>query len=134
MMLEIVNPVELGAPKGYSNGILAPAGGRLLFVAGQIAWDAEQRIVSTDIVTQFAKALENVLAVVRAAGGEATHIARLTMYVTDKREYAAEVKAIGERYRALMGKHFPVMALLEVAGLLEPGAKIEIEATAVLPP
>jgi enamine deaminase RidA (YjgF/YER057c/UK114 family) len=132
--LEVVNPVELGAPRGYSNGMLAPAGGRLLFVAGQIAWDEQQRIVSDQIVAQFAKALENVLAVVRAAGGDATHIARLTLYVTDKREYAAEVKAIGERYRALMGKHFPVMALLEVAGLLEPGAKVEIEATAVLPP
>lgn len=134
MSLEIVNPIELGAPKGYSNGILAPAGGRLLFVAGQIAWDEQQRIVSSDIVAQFGKALQNVLTVVRAAGGDATHIARLTLYVTDKREYAAEVKGIGERYRALMGKHFPVMALLEVAGLLEPGAKVEIEATAVLPP
>jgi enamine deaminase RidA (YjgF/YER057c/UK114 family) len=86
------------------------------------------------MVPQFAQALENVLTVVRAAGGDATHIARLTMYVTDKREYAAEVKAIGQHYRALMGKHFPVMALVEVAGLLEPGAKVEIEATAVLPP
>jgi enamine deaminase RidA (YjgF/YER057c/UK114 family) len=132
--LEIVNPIELGAPRGYSNGMLAPAGGRLLFVAGQIAWDDQQRIVSSDIVAQFEKALENVLTVVRAAGGDATHVARLTLYVTDKREYAAEVKRIGERYRALMGKHFPVMALLEVAGLLEPGAKVEIEATAVLPP
>lgn len=134
MRLEIINPTELGAPRGYSNGMLAPAGGRLLFVAGQVGWDEKQSICSTDLVAQFEQALKNVLSVVRAAGGDPTHIARLTLYVTDKREYAAAAKAIGERYRAQMGKHFPVMALLEVSGLLEPGAKVEIEATAVLPP
>jgi enamine deaminase RidA (YjgF/YER057c/UK114 family) len=131
--VEIVNPVSLGAPKGFSNGILAPAGGRLLFVAGQIAWDETQRIVSPDFPRQFAQALENVLTVVRAAGGQPEHVVRFTVFVTDKEEYRAAAKTVGVEYRRLMGKHFPAMSLLEVSGLLEPGAKVEIEATAVVP-
>jgi enamine deaminase RidA (YjgF/YER057c/UK114 family) len=123
----------LGAPRGYSNGVLASAGGRLLFVAGQVAWDSQQKIVSSDFSAQLGQALENVITVVRAAGGGPEHIVRLVIYVTDKREYIAALKAVGAEYRRLMSKHFPAMALVEVAGLLEPGAKIEIEATAVLP-
>jgi enamine deaminase RidA (YjgF/YER057c/UK114 family) len=134
MRHEIINPTELGAPRGYSNGMLAPAGGRLLFVAGQVAWDEKQKIASEDMAAQFGQALGNVLTVVRSAGGDSSHIVRFTIYVTDKREYVVAVKAIGERYRAVMGKHYPAMALVEVSGLLEPGAKVEIEATAVLPP
>lgn len=131
-MLSPVNPETLGAPKGYSNGILAPAGARLLFVAGQIGWDAQGTFVGDDFADQFGKALENVLEVVQAAGGGPENIARLTIYVVDKAEYAAATRGVGEQYRALMGKHFPAMALLEVKSLLEPLAKVEIEATAAL--
>jgi enamine deaminase RidA (YjgF/YER057c/UK114 family) len=131
--LEVVNPGELGAPRGYSHGILAPAGGRLLFVAGQIGGDADQRLVEGGFAPQFERALENVVAVVRAAGGAPEDLARLTLYVTDRREYLAALPAVGERYRRVMGRHFPAMALVEVQALLEPGARVEIEATAVLP-
>lgn len=126
-----VNPESLGAPKGYSNGILAS--GRTLFVAGQIAWDRAHRIVCQDFAGQFGKALENVLEVVRAAGGGPGHVARLTIYVTDRHEYLGALAAVGQAYRAVMGRHFPAMSLVEVKALLEPGAKVEIEATAVLP-
>src|SRR5688572_28559393 len=102
MTLEIINPGELGSPRGYSNGMLAPAGGRLLFVAGQVAFDVDQRITESAFTAQFARALENVLAVVRAAGGEPCHVARLTIYVTDKNEYSSELAAIGREYRRLM--------------------------------
>ena len=129
-----VNPAELGAPRGYSNGMLAPAGGRLLFVAGQIAWDGEQKLVAADFPGQLARALENALAVVRAAGGGPEHVARLTLYVTDRRQYLADLAAVGDAYRRVMGRHYPAMALLEVQALLEPGALVEIDATAVLPP
>jgi enamine deaminase RidA (YjgF/YER057c/UK114 family) len=131
--LELINPQALGAPKGYSNGVLAPAGGRLLFVAGQIGWDAEQRLVGDDFAAQFAQALRNVMTVVEAAGGRAEDLARLTMYVTDKQRYVESQKAVGAAYRALLGRHYPAMALVQVADLLEPGALVEIEATAVLP-
>lgn len=132
MSLKPINPSQLGAPRGYSNGMLAPAGSRLLFVAGQIAWDSEQNLVSDDFAAQFRQALANVVEVVRSAGGEASDLAQLTIYVTDKREYLAGLKEVGRFYRELMGKHFPTMALLEVQGLLEPGAKVEIQALAAL--
>jgi enamine deaminase RidA (YjgF/YER057c/UK114 family) len=127
----IINPESLGAPRGYSNGILAEAGGRLLFIAGQIGWD-EKRIVSDDFVKQFDQALANVIAVVSEAGGLAEEIARLVIYVTDRNEYRARTREIGERYRARMGKHYPAMVLVEVKGLLEDEAKVEIEGVAVL--
>jgi enamine deaminase RidA (YjgF/YER057c/UK114 family) len=130
--MKIINPESLGRPRGYANGVLAEAGGRLLFVAGQIGWDENQRLVGEDFVEQFARALANVIAVVNEAGGAPERIARLTIYVTDKREYAARAVEIGERWRALMGRHFPAMSLVEVKSLLEDGAKVEIEATAVL--
>lgn len=132
--LQPINPAELGAPRGYSHGMLAPAGGRLLFVAGQIAWDGERRLVASDFPGQFDRALENAVAVVRAAGGGPEHVARLTLYVTDRRQYLADLAAVGDAYRRVMGRHYPAMALLEVQALLEPGALVEIEATAVLPP
>jgi enamine deaminase RidA (YjgF/YER057c/UK114 family) len=132
MSLTFINPASLGAPHGYSNGVLTEAGGRLLFVAGQVAWDENQQIVNDDLVEQFDQALANVLAVVIDAGGKPEQIARLIIYVTDKSEYRKHVKKIGERYRARMGKHFPAMVLVEVNGLLEDRAKIEIEGTAVL--
>ncbi len=104
----------------------------MLFIAGQIAWDASQRIVSDDFVEQFHQALANLIAVVREAGGRPEQIARVLVYVTDKEEYRARTKEVGERWRALMGRHFPAMALVEVKGLLEPEAKVEIEGIAVI--
>ena len=132
MSFEFINPESLGAPRGYSNGVLTDAGGRLLFIAGQVAWDQNQQMVSDDLVEQFDRALANVVTVVTEAGGKPEQIARLILYVTDKNEYRERMKEIGERYRARMGKHFPAMVLVEVAGLLEDRAKIEIEGTAVL--
>jgi enamine deaminase RidA (YjgF/YER057c/UK114 family) len=131
--LEVVDPPELGRPQGYANGILVPAGRQLLFVAGQIAWDAGQRLVSDDFVEQFARALTNVLTVVDAAGGEAADVARLTVYVVDRAEYVASRRELRGRWHELMGSHYPAMALVEVSGLLAPGAKVEIEATAAIP-
>ncbi len=132
MSFDFINPESLGAPHGYSNGVLTDAGGRLLFIAGQVAWDQQQQIVAGDLVGQFDCALANVIAVVNEAGGKPEQIARLVIYVTDKGEYRVHMKEIGERYRARMGKHFPAMVLVEVAGLLEDRAKIEIEGVAVL--
>ena len=131
--MELINPESLGAPSGYTNGLLTDAGGRLLFIAGQIAWNANQEIVSQDFVDQFDKALENVMTVVDAAGGEPSNIARLVIYVTDKIEYRERTREVGERYRKHMGKHFPAMVLVQVRGLLDDAAKVEIEGIAVLP-
>ena len=103
-----------------------------MFVAGQIGWDAHATIVSDRFVDQFDQALANVLQVVTEAGGTHESVARLTMYVVDTAEYVAAMKEVGERYRARMGKHYPAMTLVEVKGLLEPGARVEIEATAII--
>lgn len=132
MAFEFINPESLGSPRGYSNGVLAPSGGRLLFIAGQIAWDEQQKISSLDFVEQFDQALANVIKVVREAGGQPEAIARLLIYVTDKREYRSRTREIGERYRARMGQHYPAMALIEVKGLLEDSAQVEIEGIAVI--
>jgi enamine deaminase RidA (YjgF/YER057c/UK114 family) len=131
MKMTMINPECLGHPKGYSNGVLVE-GGSLLFVAGQIGWDRSQRVISDDFVEQFAQALENVLAVVRQAGGSATNVARLLIFVTDKSEYTANLKRVGEAYRQIMGSHYPAMALLEITSLVEDLAKVEIEAMAVI--
>lgn len=128
-----INPDSLAQPHGYSHGILAEAG-RMLFVAGQIGWNAQAELVSNDFVAQFAQALRNVITVVESAGGAATDIARLTMYVTDKRAYLRSTKAVGVAYRAVMGNHYPAMALVEVRSLLNDHALVEIEATAVIVP
>lgn len=130
--MKTINPKSLGRPRGYSNGQLTGPDARLLFIAGQIGWDEEQRLVSDDFVEQFERALRNLLAVVLEAGGAPGGVARLVVYVTDKREYAARTAEIGERWRALMGRHFPAMTLVEVKALLEDGAKVEIEGIAVL--
>lgn len=132
MSFTFINPEQLGAPRGYSNGVLTEAGGLLLFIAGQVAWDEHQQIVSDDLVEQFDRALANVIIVVDKAGGAPDRIARLVIYVTDKNEYRDRMKEIGERYRARMGKHFPAMVLVEVKSLLEDGAQIEIEGTAII--
>ena len=132
MSFTFINPESLGAPRGYSNGVLAGANAKLLFIAGQIAWDQNQEIISDDLVEQFDRALANVITIVDEAGGAPDRIARLVLYVTDKNEYRERLKEIGERYRARMGRHFPAMVLVEVAGLLEDRAQIEIEGTAIL--
>ena len=125
----IVNPPQLPQPRGHSHGLLADA--RVLFVAGQVGWGAGA-IVSERFADQFDQALANVLAVVAAAGGTAESLARLTIFVVDKAAYVDARREIGERYRARMGRHYPAMTLVEVRSLLEPGALVEIEATAVL--
>jgi enamine deaminase RidA (YjgF/YER057c/UK114 family) len=132
MSFEFINPESLGRPRGYANGVLAPTGGRLLFIAGQIAWDERQQIVSADFVAQFDRALANVLTVVTAAGGTPEQIARLVIYVTDKRAYLAHTREVGERWRARMSTHYPAMALVEVKSLLADDALVEIEGVAIL--
>jgi enamine deaminase RidA (YjgF/YER057c/UK114 family) len=131
MKMSFINPKQLAAPSGYNHGVVV-TGGSLLFVSGQIGWDNESRIVGDNFVDQFELALENVIAVVREAGGEPTGIARLLIFVTDKREYLNNLKAVGAAYRRLMGKHYPAMALVEVSRLVEDLAKVEIEAIAVI--
>ena len=133
MTFRIINPESLGAPSGYANGLLTETGGKLLFIAGQIAWNQQHQIVSDDFVEQFDKALANVVLVVSEAGGTASDIARLIIYVINKREYVERTREVGERYRKHMGKHFPAMVLVQVAGLLDDAAKVEIEGIAVLP-
>ncbi len=133
MTFQIINPESLGAPKGWNNGMLAPARGRILFVAGQVASDSTGTVVAKEFVEQFERALENAVSVVIEAGGQPSHIGRLTIYVTDLDAYTASLKPLGQAYRALMGRHFPAMALVQVKGLLEQNAMVEIEATAVIP-
>jgi enamine deaminase RidA (YjgF/YER057c/UK114 family) len=133
MTFRIINPDSLGAPSGYANGLLTETSGKLLFIAGQIAWDQQHQIVSDDFVEQFDKALGNVVLVVSEAGGTASDIARLIVYVTDKHEYLERTREVGERYRKHMGKHFPAMVLVQVASLLDDAAKVEIEGIAVIP-
>lgn len=130
--MRLINPDELGVPRGYSNGVLTPAGAQILFVAGQIGWNRNQELVSESFVEQFEQALRNVVAVVTAAGGVPENLARLTVFVTDKQEYLADLEAIGQAYRRVMERHFPAMSLVEVQALLEAGAKVEIEGTAAI--
>lgn len=125
-----VNPESLAKPSGYNNGMKGE--GQILFVAGQVGWNREARLVSDDFVEQFAQALDNVLDVVWAAGGKPESIARLTVYVTDKAEYLRRRRALGEAWRRRLGRHYPAMSLVEVKALLEEGAQVEIEATALL--
>jgi enamine deaminase RidA (YjgF/YER057c/UK114 family) len=129
--MRILQPPGWPRPRGYANGVTAQ--GRLVFVAGQIGWDATGTIVSDDLVEQLQQTLENTLAVLREAGAGPEHVARMTWYVTDKREYLARTRELGEIYRALMGHHYPAMAVIEVSGLIEDRAKLEIETTAVVP-
>lgn len=129
--MQLLQPPGWAAPKGFANGVAAE--GRLVFVAGQIGWDAEQRLVSGELVAQTEQALANIAAVLAEADGRPEHVVRLTWYVTDKRDYIAQTRAIGAAYRRVFGTHFPAMTLVEVADLLEGGALVEIEATAVVP-
>ena len=128
--LAFVQPPNWPAPRGYSNGIVAS--GRQVFIAGQIGWDAQGRICGSTLPEQVRQALANIVAILAQAGGEPQDVMRLTWYLTDLEEYRAQLKHIGEAYRSVMGKHFPAMSVVQVAALLEHGAKVEIEATAVI--
>ncbi len=129
--MDILNPAEWAKPKGYANGIAAE--GRLIFVAGQIGWTAEARFESDDLVDQTRQALRNIVRVLAEAGARPEHIVRLTWYVVDKRDYMARNADLGKVYREILGRNYPAMTLVQVASLLEDRAKVEIEATAVLP-
>jgi enamine deaminase RidA (YjgF/YER057c/UK114 family) len=133
MPLDLVNPPELGRPRGFAHGLLAPREGRLLFVAGQTATDAAGRIATDAFAGQFETALSRVLAVVRAAGGRPEHIARMTVYVTSMKQYRDNRAALRHVWQRTVGSHYPAMALLQVAALAEEGAAVEIDATAVVP-
>ena len=129
--MQILQPPGWARPRGYSNGILAR--GKLVFVAGQIGWDAQCRFQTSDMTGQVRQALENVVAVLAQAGARPEHIARMTWYVINKQEYIAAYPSIGAVYRQVIGAHYPVMTALQVSALLEAQAKVEIEATAVVP-
>lgn len=130
-MSQAINPPGWPRPSGYSNGILAE--GRYLAISGQIGWDERNQLVADDFLTQARQALRNVVAVLRAAGGAPDDLVRLTWYVTNAGEYRESLRELGAAYREIVGEHYPAMALVAVAALLENGAKVEIEATAVLP-
>jgi enamine deaminase RidA (YjgF/YER057c/UK114 family) len=130
-MPQIVNPPGWRQPRGYSNGMRAR--GEVLAVAGQIAWNGSGELVGPGFAQQFEQALANVVEVVRSAGGRPEDLVSLTIYVTDRAEYVAALAAVGEAYRRVMGRHYPAMALVMVAGLLDAAARVEIQGLAVLP-
>lgn len=130
-MLEKLQPVGWAEPKGYSNGLLTR--GALLFVGGQIGWNAQQEFESDDFLAQTRQALLNIAAVLKAGGAQPEHMVRMTWYVVDRDEYLASLKALGGVYREIMGKNFPTMTCVQVAGLMEARARVEIEVTAVVP-
>jgi len=129
--MEILHPKHWAAPSGYSNGVAAE--GRQVFVAGQVGWNERKELVSDDLVAQIERALENIVEILAEAQARPENVVRLTWYVTDTREYLARSTEVGQSYRRVMGRHFPAMTLVQVAGLLAEGAKVEIEATAVVP-
>lgn len=131
MTHSIIQPDGWKPAKGYANGVVAR--GRTLWIGGQIGWDENQVIVSDTFAGQMEQALKNIAAILDAAGGKPEHLVRLTWYVTDKREYLASQRTIGEVYRRVIGRHFPAMTMVVVSGLVEDAAVVEIEATAVLP-
>jgi enamine deaminase RidA (YjgF/YER057c/UK114 family) len=129
--MEFVNPPGWVRPKGYSNGIVAL--GRMVFVAGMVGWNEQEVFEASDFLGQARQIFSNIAAVLHAAGARPEHIVRMTWFITDKDEYLSAGKALGAAYREVMGRHFPVMAVVVVSGLIEDGAKLEIEATAVIP-
>lgn len=131
--MDVLHPPGWAPSVGYANGIAAPAW-RIVFVAGQVGWDEQQRFRSEELAPQFEQALRNVLAVLAQAGGRPDHICRMTAYCCDKPAYLAARKELGRIWRALMGRHFPAMSMIFVSDLLDSPGKIELEATAVLPP
>ncbi len=118
-------------PRGYANGV--SASGRIICVAGQIGWDAAQQLVGTDLVSQAGQALRNIVAILAADGARPEHLVRLTWYVTDRAAYIAAAAPLGAAYREILGRHYPAMTAVEVSALMERGAVVEIEATAVVP-
>lgn len=128
---QLLHPSHWKAAVGYANGVLAS--GQTVFVGGQIGWNADQVFDSDDFVVQVNQALQNIVAILKEADAGPEHIVRLTWYVTDKQEYLARLKEVGGAYREVLGKHFPAMTMVQVAGLVEDQAKVEIEATAVIP-
>ncbi len=130
-MMQILQPPGWAKPRGFSNGIACS--GKLVFIAGQIGWTGEGKWEAHDFAGQFRQAMQNVLDVLAQAGGKPEHLVRLTWYVIDRQEYLTALHAVGRAYRELMGKHYPVMAVVQVNGLVEDAARLEIEATAVVP-
>ena len=132
MELERLQPPGWPRPRGYSNGFRVPAGSDLVMTGGMIGWDANEQLVPGGFAAQFEQTLRNIVAIVEAAGGEITDITRLTWFIIDKADYLAKQREVGEVYRRVLGRHFPTMSMLVVAGLIEGHALLEIEATAVL--
>jgi enamine deaminase RidA (YjgF/YER057c/UK114 family) len=129
--MQILHPKSWARAKGFSNGVVAE--GRVVFVAGQVGWNAEQEFESDDFVAQVEQALANIAAVLAEAGAGPEHLVRLTWYVIDKREYLSRLDDVGQAYRRVIGRHYPAMTLVQVTSLVEDRARVEIEATAVLP-
>ena len=129
--MRTLQPPEWAPPRGYANGIAAR--GTLVFVGGQVGWDAQQRFASDDFVAQARQALDNVVAILREANARPEHIVRMTWYVVDRAEYLANLRALGHAYREVVGRHYPAMTAVEVTALMESRARVEIEVTAVLP-
>jgi enamine deaminase RidA (YjgF/YER057c/UK114 family) len=132
MAIQILHPRDWSPPVGYANGISAAAG-RIVFISGQVGWDADQHFQSDELVPQFEQALKNILAILAEAGGEPGHICRLTAFCIDKPAYLAGRRELGRMWKSLMGDHYPAMSMIFVADLLDSPAKIELEATAVIP-
>ena len=130
--MQFINPPGWARPKGYSNGIVTE--GRLLFMAGQVGWNADEQFQSDDFTGQVEQALKNIVAIVNDAGGEPENIVRMTWFIADRAEYLAAQKPLGKIYRTVIGRHWPVMTVVEVSAFIEDRAKVEIEATAVIPP
>jgi len=129
--MQILHPPGWRRPGGYSNGVASE--GRFVFVAGLIGWDENSEFQSDDFIAQTAQALKNTVAVLAEAGAGPEHVTRMTWYITDKQEYLTRGRELGEVYRDIMGRHYPAMAMVEVAGLMDDRAKVEIETTAVVP-
>ena len=129
--MQILQPPGFAKPKGYSNGIVAK--GRLVFIAGQVGWSAQEKFETSDFAGQARQALKNIVAILAEAGAGPEHVCRMNWYVADAKEYNASLRELGAAYRDVMGRNFPVMTALQVAGFVEAGAKLEIEVTAVLP-
>ena len=131
MSIRILQPRDWPRPRGYANGVSTR--GRQVYVAGQIGWNATGVLAGKDLVSQCRQALENIIAILAEDGARAEHLVRLTWFVVDREEYLSHPKELGEVYRAVMGTHYPAMSVVEVSALMEPGARVEIEATAVVP-
>ena len=129
--MRILQPRDWPRPRGYANGVSVR--GRQVYVAGQIGWDERGVLAGKDLVSQSRRALENIVAILAEDGARAEHLVRLTWFVVDRDEYLDNAKALGEAYREVIGAHYPAMSALEVSALMEPGARVEIEATAVVP-